>query len=293
MIDLQVQKQLRGASGDMNMQVKIQIPKGQLACLYGKSGAGKTSILRMIAGLASPDQGTITVDDTTWVDTRSATHIPIQDRNIGFVFQEYSLFPNMTVRGNLEFALHKKQHPKIITDLLDIMELGGIQQQRPQQLSGGQQQRVALARALVQQPKILLLDEPLSALDHGMRATLQKYIRTVHQEYQLTTLLISHDVPEILKMASYVYHIDQGQVIQEGTPLHVFDLNTPNPHTPYIGEIIEVHHRDSKVHLIVLLGKNSMTIYREMNANIPYKIGDDIEINALDFKTSLGLNFES
>ena len=108
MIDIQVQKQLRSASGAMNIQVKMHIPKGQFTSLYGKSGAGKTSILRMIAGLLLPDQGTSTVDHTPWVNTNTALNIPVQHRNIGVVFQEYSLFPNITVRGNIEFALHQK-----------------------------------------------------------------------------------------------------------------------------------------------------------------------------------------
>jgi molybdate transport system ATP-binding protein len=141
-----------------------------------------------------------------------------QHRSIGMVFQEYSLFPNMSVRENLEFALEKSQNKNIIDELLGIMELTNLGNKRPGLLSGGQKQRVALARSLVRKPKLLLLDEPLSALNTDLRAKIQDYILMIHEQFSLTTLLVSHDIPEIMKMSKRVLVIENGAVKKDCHP---------------------------------------------------------------------------
>ncbi|MGB5361296.1 MAG: ATP-binding cassette domain-containing protein, partial [Eudoraea sp.] len=194
MIKIDIHKNLSGSDGPMNLRIKCEIKKGELVTLYGESGAGKTSTLRILAGLLKPDKGIITVENANWVNTKNRSYLSPQNRNIGYVFQDYALFPNMTVLQNLEFASKKGQNKKVITDLIEMMELGDLQHRKPQTLSGGQQQRVALARALVRKPNILLLDEPLAALDYKIRLKLQDYIARIHNEYGLTTLLVSHDI---------------------------------------------------------------------------------------------------
>ena len=190
--------------------------------LYGKSGAGKTSMLRILSGLLQPENGQIIVNGVTWLDSNMGINLPPQKRSIGFVFQDDALFPNMTVRENLEFALLKRQNSKIIDELIEMVELGDLQSRKPDAISGGQQQRVALARSLVQRPDILLLDEPLAALDIEMRLKLQPYILALHREYNLTTILVSHDIPEVIKMSDWVVHLEQGKIAQQGTPFEIF-----------------------------------------------------------------------
>ncbi|MCB0847577.1 MAG: ATP-binding cassette domain-containing protein, partial [Bacteroidetes bacterium] len=218
MTEIWLHKRLNAPSGKMDLEVNMAIEKGNLVALYGKSGAGKTSILRMIAGLMRPTQGKITVDNQSWCDTQHNIYLRPQQRSIGFLFQDYALFPNMTVRGNLEFALQKGQDSSIIEELIEVVELGDLQKRKPTTLSGGQQQRVALARALVQKPKLLLLDEPLSALDKEMRVKLQGYLLKVHREYGLTTILVSHDTEEVSRLADQVFWLEEGKIRQTGTP---------------------------------------------------------------------------
>jgi molybdate transport system ATP-binding protein len=184
----------------MVLDLDLTIEKGQFVTLFGESGAGKTSTLRMLSGLLKPDSGTITVGNSTWFDSSRGIDLKPQQRKVGYVFQDYALFPNMTVLQNLEYALQKNQDNGKIRELLEFAELDELQHRSPETLSGGQKQRVALARALVQRPEILILDEPLSALDLKMRIKLQEYLLKVHKTYNLTTILVSHDIGEIVKL---------------------------------------------------------------------------------------------
>jgi molybdate transport system ATP-binding protein len=221
MIDIAITRKLSGPGGQMSLQFNSKIDSGEFVCVYGPSGAGKTSVLRMLAGLLTPDDGHIVTDNTTWFDKAKKVDLKPQLRNIGMVFQEYSLFPNMTVRGNLEFALKKESSADIVDELLQLTELEQLQDQKPALLSGGQKQRVALARALIRRPRLLLLDEPLSALDSVMQAKLQDYILRVHQQFSLTTILVSHDVFEVVKMSKRVLILEEGTIKKDGPPLEV------------------------------------------------------------------------
>jgi molybdate transport system ATP-binding protein len=238
MIEVALQKKLSASMGEMLLEVAFKIEKGSLVTLYGKSGAGKTSILRMLAGLLRPDEGRIWVNGTVWYDAKQKICLKPQKRKVGLLFQDYALFPNMTVRGNLEFALEKGQDRKTVSEIIEVMELGELQLRKPQTLSGGQKQRVALARALVHLPEILMLDEPLSALDAEMRQKLQDYILKVHREYQLTTILVSHDLSEILKMSNQVLVLEQGLITHKGTPAEV--LGNGSSQKGYYGEVVSV-----------------------------------------------------
>ncbi len=226
MIDFHLQRTLHGPDGDLNLDVGATIAKGELVTLYGPTGSGKSSVLRMLAGLMNPKGGFIRISGQTWYDGSSRTNLKTQYRNIGMVFQDYSLFPNMTVRENLEFALSTGQNKAIIDQLLEISGLASLQQRKPHLLSGGQKQRVALTRALVRKPKLLLLDEPLSALDFDMRTKLQNYIMDFHREFELTTMLVSHDFPEILKMSKRVLVLESGKIKQDCVPSEI--LKTRN-----------------------------------------------------------------
>jgi len=225
MIEINIHRKLHGANGLLDLRFETKIKEGELVTVFGPSGAGKSSVLRMIAGLLTPDDGSIVVDNSTWFDKNTKINIKPQLRNIGMVFQDYSLFPNMTVRENLEFALENGQSKKIIDDLLQLTELSQLYNKKPTLLSGGQKQRVALARALVRRPKLLLLDEPLSALESEMQSKLQDYILQVHKEFKLTTILISHDLLEVIKMSKRVLLLEDGHITKDGTPGDVLPLS--------------------------------------------------------------------
>jgi len=225
MIEINVNRKLFGANGELNLTFDTTILQGEFVTIYGPSGAGKTSVLRMLAGLLKPDVGRISVEGNVWFDSAKSIHVRPQQRSIGIVFQDYSLFPNMTVRGNLEFGLQKGQATKVVDDLIDLMELGNLHDKKPSILSGGQQQRVAVARALVRRPTLLLLDEPLSALDSVMQSKLQDYLLQIHEQFKLTTILVSHDISEVMKMSKRALILENGRVEKDGPPSEVLPLD--------------------------------------------------------------------
>ncbi|SDX41659.1 molybdate transport system ATP-binding protein [Lutibacter oricola] len=283
MIKINIQKKLTSAKGEMLLNIDTSIEKGSLVTLYGKSGAGKTTILRTLGGLLKPDNGKIIVDNTTWYNSEQSINLKPQKRNVGFVFQDYALFPNMTVKENLEFALEKKQSPKIITELIELIELGELQNRKPETLSGGQKQRVALARALVKKPTILMLDEPLSALDYEIRFKLQQHILQVHNEYNLTTILISHDISEILRMSNQLIELDEGKIIREGKPSEVFNIKEYNAKFQFTGTIINIEKQGFIYILMVRIGKDIVKIVADETEGKQLLIGDNILISAKAF----------
>ncbi len=245
MIKIALKKPLLAATGKMLLDIEMELNQGDFIAITGPSGSGKTTFLRLVAGLETANEGFIQFGDQIWLDSSNKQHLPTQKRNIGFVFQDYALFPNMSVRKNLEFALTKGQEDHIIEELMDIMEIQLLAERRPGSLSGGQKQRVALARALVCQPAILLLDEPLSALDDNMRARLQDYILKVHHRYQLTTILVSHSTQEIAKMATRVLRLVDGKIVSEGSPKAVLNLPSENTETILNGTVVAVREEDN------------------------------------------------
>jgi molybdate transport system ATP-binding protein len=283
MIELNFNKKLKAAAGEMLLEVNATIEKGSLVTLYGKSGVGKTTILRILGGLMNPDEGTIKVNNSIWFDDKKGIHLKPQKRNVGFVFQDYALFPNMTVQENLEFALEKNQSKKIISELIEIIELGELQNRKPETLSGGQKQRVALARALVKKPAILMLDEPLSALDYEIRFKLQQYILQVHQEYHLTTILISHDISEILRMSNQLIELENGKIIRTGKPKDVFNLKEFNAKFQFTGTIITIEKQDFLYILTVRIGKDLVKIVADETEGSLLKMGDKILVSAKAF----------
>ncbi len=283
MIDISINKKLQSASGEMVLDLQLKILKEKLVTLYGKSGAGKTTLLKIIAGLLPVDKGSIHIGNSIWLDTQKNINLPPQKRDIGLVFQEYALFPNMTVKENLLFALNKGQDQKIIKELIEIIDLGDLQSRKPQTLSGGQKQRVALARALVKKPKILMLDEPLSALDHEMRHKLQQYVMQVHKEYKLTTILISHDVSEIIKMSDYLFEIDHGQIINQGVPTEFFTKNKGFAKFQFTGEVIKMVKQDFIFIITVLIGKDLVKVVVDDDEAKKLKVSDKVLIASKAF----------
>jgi molybdate transport system ATP-binding protein len=212
MLTLAITKPLHGTDGAMTLDIDLVIEAGSFVAVAGPSGSGKTTLLRIIAGLEDA-RGRIVVGDEVWLDGERS--VAPQARGIGLVFQDFALFANMTVEGNL---LYVAQDKTLAERLLEMTDLIGLRDRYPGTLSGGQKQRVALARALMRRPKVLLLDEPLSALDPAMRAVLRAEIMALHREFGTTTLMVSHDEREIAQMADRVVRLEQGGVVMDGAP---------------------------------------------------------------------------
>jgi len=202
--------------------VDFVVPSGSLTALLGPSGSGKSTLLRTIAGLDQPDSGTVTING------RDVTHVPPQRRSIGFVFQHYAAFKHLTVRDNVAYGLKIRKRPKAeikekVDNLLEVVGLSGFQSRYPNQLSGGQRQRMALARALAVDPQVLLLDEPFGALDAKVREDLRAWLRRLHDEVHVTTVLVTHDQAEALDVADRIAVLNHGRIEQVGSPTEVYD----------------------------------------------------------------------
>src|SRR5258707_5514644 len=217
--------------------VDLKVDKGELLELLGPSGSGKTTLLRIIAGLDWPDAGEVSIDGENAL-ARGAS-----ERNVGFVFQHYALFRHMTVFENVAFGLRvqpraiRKDEAAIrarVKELLDLVQLDWLSSRYPSQLSGGQRQRIALARALAIEPRILLLDEPFGALDAKVRKELRQWLRTLHEEINVTSIFVTHDQEEALEVANRVVVMDKGHIEQIGTPGDVYD----NPATAFVHSFI-------------------------------------------------------
>jgi molybdate transport system ATP-binding protein len=216
MIQIEIQKALYGSQGDMLLDVEIVIQKGEFIALLGESGSGKTTLLRILAGLEK-SKGNISVEDVTWLQKEKM--LPPQQREIGFVFQDYALFDNMSVEENLLFVNDDKA---LAARLLELTELTQLASRNVKGLSGGQKQRVSLCRAMMKKPKLLLMDEPLSALDPAMRLKLKDEILKLHRTFGTTTIMVSHDMEVAHQLADRILVLEHGRLVADGTPEEIF-----------------------------------------------------------------------
>ena len=227
--------------------VSFEAPDGKLTALLGPSGSGKSTLLRVIAGLEVPDGGTIVVSGT------DATRLPPQKRGIGFVFQHYAAFKHMTLRDNVAFGLTIRKKPKAeikakVDELLHLVGLDGFHDRYPAQLSGGQRQRMALARALAVEPSVLLLDEPFGALDANVRADLRAWLRRLHEQVPVTTVLVTHDQEEAMELADLIVLLKDGKIAQAGAPRELYEqpadafvMGFLGPVSKVRGELVRPH----------------------------------------------------
>ena len=227
--------------------ITFEAPDGKLTALLGPSGSGKSTLLRVIAGLEVPDGGTIVVSGT------DATRLPPQKRGIGFVFQHYAAFKHMTLRDNVAFGLTIRKKPKAeikakVDELLHLVGLDGFHDRYPAQLSGGQRQRMALARALAVEPSVLLLDEPFGALDANVRADLRAWLRRLHEQVPVTTVLVTHDQEEAMELADLIVLLKDGKIAQAGAPRELYEqpadafvMGFLGPVSTVRGELVRPH----------------------------------------------------
>lgn len=285
MIELQLQKR----QGDFSLDLHLEMESGTLVALFGPSGAGKSTSLRCLAGLAVPDDGHLRVDGETWFERASGINLPAQKRQVGYMFQDYALFPNMTVRGNLEFALRKGSDKKRVDTLIEMMELGELRHRKPDTLSGGQKQRVALARALVSEPRLLLLDEPLSALDPAIRQRLQDELLSLQRHFGLTTIMVSHDVSEVFKLAHQVLVMEHGRMVRQGSPAEVFIASHGDVSGKFrfTGEVLAIEALDVVFSVAVLVGNQVVRVIATASEAARLRIGSKVMLFSKAFNPML------
>lgn len=259
-IKIHIKQPIKSTKGKLLLEFDKEFKQNDFVAIYGESGAGKTTILRIIAGLLKPEFGFIQVGEKVWFDSQKGIFLPPQKRKVGFVFQDYALFPNLSVRENLAFALAKGDDKGKIDELLELMRLSELAKSYPAHLSGGQCQRVALARAIITQPDILLLDEPLSALDFKMRSFLQDEILKLTAHFKLTTLLVSHDIGEIYKLARRVIELKDGSVIADALPNELFAHSNLSAKLQLNASVLDIKKADLLIILTLLMGQNIIKI---------------------------------
>ncbi|MCM2253838.1 MAG: ABC transporter ATP-binding protein [Ramlibacter sp.] len=234
-----LQVELRNST-PMRLAASFDCAPGELVALVGPSGSGKTSVLRAVAGLLKSKtlRGRVTVGAQPWFDSERQLDLPPQDRHAGFVFQHYALFPHLSAIENVALAAGRSARPQQFGALFERLGLAGLEQRRPAQLSGGQQQRVALARALARQPKVLLLDEPFSAVDAPARQALYHELASLRQTLSTPIVLVTHDLGEARRLADRVVILDAGRSLQTGTPSQVF----ASPRNARVAELIGIQN---------------------------------------------------
>jgi putative spermidine/putrescine transport system ATP-binding protein len=263
----------------------LNIEKGEFVSFLGPSGCGKTTVLRMVAGFETPTSGTISIGGQDVVNLKP------NQRNIGMVFQAYALFPNMTVAQNVAFGLKVAKKPQAeinatVHEMLSLIKLDHLADRYPYQLSGGQQQRVALARALATKPQVLLLDEPLSALDAKIRVSLREEIRAIQRKLGITTIFVTHDQEEALSISDRIVVMYEGKAEQVGTPFDIYNHPSSRFVASFVGTLntLDATVRDAAAGIIAIDGKDVMIGQKIIN----HKIGDKISLAVRPEAVSLG-----
>lgn len=274
MLQVHLKKQWKG----FGLDVSFGIPQGRITVLFGPSGAGKSTVLRLIAGLEIADSGKILHGDEVWFDDARGIDVAPQRRSIGFVFQDYALFPHLTVEKNVAYGVKGKESAKTVKDLISLIGLSGYERCYPAQLSGGQKQRVALVRAMARNPGLLLLDEPLSALDWETRVRLQTDVKQIIHRFQSTALYVTHDVSEVYKVADYVIVLESGKVVKQGTPEDVFLGKRLSTRIQVAGKVVGIEH-DAIMSTVTVLHADQFfkaLIDREEIDSLGLQVGNDV-----------------
>lgn len=283
MIKVKAKKKLMTSHGLIQLEVDFQIPDKELITLFGPSGAGKTTILRMIAGLTDPEEGYIQVDDEIWFDSDHGINRPVQDRGISVVFQDFNLFPNMTVLENLHYALKDEHDEPLIREYLDMVHLTELRNRKPEMLSGGQKQRVALIRALLRKPKVFLLDEPLSSLDLDLRLKLQDEILALYKYFKIPFIFVTHDLSEIFKLSQYIFILENGRIVRQGKPGEVFGEDMISGKFKFVGNILQLEKEGFVSIVTVQIGNNITKVIATEEESETWKVGDRVLVASKAF----------
>lgn len=282
MIRLEVKKRLHGSQGDFYLEVSLEVKDKEFVVVFGPSGSGKTTLLRILAGLETPQEGYIEMDGEIWYDSKKGINLPPQKREVGFVFQDYSLFPNMSVFENVAFGMRRKD-PNKVMELLRLAKMEELKDRKPNTLSGGQRQRVALLRALARDPKVLLLDEPLSALDHETALRLRDEIKSFQRRYGIPTLMVSHNKEEILRLADRVIILVNGKIQAYGKPKEVLFSRVWSPKFSFQGIILEKQRMDLIYLLSIAVGSEIVQVVVDQETANSVNVGDTVLVSAKAF----------
>jgi molybdate transport system ATP-binding protein len=283
MIAVDLNKSWKNGSSQFGLNVKFEIESNEFLCIYGASGAGKTSILRMLAGLTNPDKGKIEVDGKNWFDSSAKLNLQVQSRKIGYVFQEYALFPNMTVQQNLLYAAGSQKKSSFLEELIEVSEIRALLDRKPSTLSGGQQQRVALVRALAREPKLLLLDEPLSALDSAIRYKLQSFLIDIHRRFDIAIIMVTHDVSEVFRLSTKLLQIGNGDILKFGKASDLFSKSKISGKFQFTGEILKMEKQDVVFIVSVLVGQELVKVVATESEASNLMIGDKVLVASKAF----------
>ena len=277
LIEIDIKKELSTFDSKMNLEIKLDIKEREFVCISGKSGSGKTTFLRVLAGLEEAS-GFIKVGDKIWLDGKNS--LAPQKRGIGFVFQDYAIFDNMSVEENLLFINNDKNLSK---ELLNICEIYELRDRYPSTLSGGQKQRVALCRAMMNRPKLLLMDEPLSALDPAIRMKLQNEILFLHKRFETTTIFVSHDPSEIYRLSSRVIVLEEGKVKANGLPKDILLKTSGSQKLSFEGELLDILKVDVVYIAIIAIGQQIVEVVLSPNEAKNLKIGKRVTLSTKAF----------
>lgn len=280
MIKVKAKKSLTTGTGPMQLDIDVEIKETGISALFGPSGVGKTTVLRMIAGLTNPDEGLIQVNGDVWFDSSRKINKPVQERQIGFVFQDYNLFPNMTVRENLQYALKNKKASFLIDEFLEMAALTELADRKPLHLSGGQKQRVALVRTLLNKPQLFLLDEPFSALDLDMRLRLQDEFLSISNRFEIPTIFVSHDISEVFKLSRRVFVMKDGKIVRSGPPAEAFGTAGATPGIKLVGIVLSVQNEDSKRVAMLQIGNEITKVCLATEDARCWRTGDRVLLSA-------------
>lgn len=282
MIRFSLKKKLYGAQGDFLLELEFEMEEDEFIVVLGQSGSGKTTLLRMLAGLEKPEEGYIEVKGEVWYDSKRGINLPPQKRDVGFVFQDYALFPNMSLFENIAFGM-KKKDPRRVMELLKLAGLEQLKDKKPSVLSGGQKQRVALLRALAREPKLLLLDEPLSALDPETAITLREEIKKFQRSFNIPTIMVSHSREDALSLASRVLLLSEGKIKSVGKPKDVLFSRRESPKFSLNGIVLEKEIAEYACILSVAVGTEVVQVVVPRDQEKEFKLGDRVLLSTKAF----------
>jgi len=263
-----------------NLDVAFSIPEGKITVIFGPSGSGKSTILRVISGLDKGDSGFIRCGDTLWFDSEKGVRLSPQIRRTGFLFQDIALFPHLTVRENIGFGLDRGGGADKIKTLIEMTELGGLGERFPRELSGGQKQRVALARALANRPKLLLLDEPFSALDGPVKKRLYHKLMSLHKALGFTAVFVTHDMAEAYMLAQHGVILKEGRLAREGPPEEIFLGKSLSTRIQIPAKVLSMESDEIHTLLTVAEGGRTFRVFVDNEEGRKISVGDEVVVAA-------------
>ena len=276
--EVNIQKRFDSGKGKpFILDAEFSIPEGKISVIFGPSGSGKPTLLRLLAGLEKGDGGYIRSNETSWFDTSSSSFIPPQQRGVAMLFQSLALFPHMSVRENIEYAATDENQ---INELMTLTELLDLEGRYPHELSGGQCQRLALARALAQKPKLLLLDEPFSALDSAVKKRLYDELIALHKRFAFTAVMVTHDMAEAYRLAEHAVVLKNGRVTKEGSPEEVFLGKSLSTRIQIPAKVISMESDEIHTLLTVEEGHRTFRVFVDNDEAEKMSVGDEVVVAA-------------